>query len=185
MEVNKRIELLKSTAFRDYTKAFSLFFILYYERLVRFATPFLGARCCAEDAVSEVLIRLFRKKNELFLIDNFEAYLFRSVKNEVINKLRAERNAIVRSTKISLKEIMHDCEDPHEKFLEQELSHRIDHAVGQLPAQRQKVYRLIKDDGMRYKDVARLMEISERTVEVHLKLAVREVQYAVALYLHN
>lgn len=75
--------------------------------------------------------------------------------------------------------------DPHETLMTDELSGQINKVIEKLPPKRQQVYRLIKDDGLRYRDVARLMEISERTVEVHLKIAVRELRYAITVYLNG
>ena len=45
-----------------------------------------------------------------------------------------------------------------------------------MPPKRQMVFKLIKDEGMSQKEVAELMDISARTVEVHLKLAVKDVR---------
>lgn len=45
------------------------------------------------------------------------------------------------------------------------------------------VFQLIKEDGLSYRQVADLMEISERTVEVHLKLAVKVLRQSVKQYM--
>jgi RNA polymerase sigma-70 factor (family 1) len=179
------IFLLKSTASNDDREAFRLLFHHYYERLVQFAKLFVSTRCRAEDAVSEVLIRLFRIRSSFFVMENFEHYLFRSVKNEALNKLKSERHAYLHHSELALAGKLHDRTDPHETLIGDELYGQINDVIGRLPAKRQKVYRLIKNDGLRYREVARLMDISERTVEVHLKIAVREVRCAIDAYLRD
>jgi RNA polymerase sigma-70 factor (family 1) len=178
------ILLLRTAASTDDSHAFRLFFNLYYERLVRFAQLFVPGRCHAEDTVSEVLIRMFRKKGYLFDMENFEAYLFRSVRNEAFNALKTEKYASAHRREMSM-ERRHDRMDPHETLMAAELTGQIEKIVEALPQKRQQVYRLVKDQGLPHKEVARIMDISERTVEVHLKIAVRELRSALSLYLEE
>jgi RNA polymerase sigma-70 factor (family 1) len=166
---------------RDDREAFRLFFHHYYTRLVRFALLFDSNRFGAEDTVSEVMVRMFGRRKELFLLENFEPYLFRAVKNEALNKLRSEK-AFSSFTQVFFSTNMQDKIDPHEMLMGVELYGHINKLVERLPPKRQQVFRLIKDDGMRYKDVAILMDISERTVEVHLKIALRELRSAIIEY---
>jgi RNA polymerase sigma-70 factor (family 1) len=178
------IFLLRTTALRDDREAFRLFFHYYYTRLVRFALLFDSSRFGAEDTVSEVMVRMFRRRKELFLLENFEPYLFRAVKNEALNKLRSEK-AFLSFHQVLFSGNIHDRIDPHEMLMGVELYGQVNKLIQKLPPKRQQVYRLIKDDGMCYKDVAKLMDISERTVEVHLKIAVRELRSAIIGYLEG
>jgi RNA polymerase sigma-70 factor (family 1) len=178
------IFLLRATALRDDREAFRLFFQYYYTRLVRFALLFDSNRSGAEDTVSEVMVRMFRRRKELFLLENFEPYLFRAVKNEALNKLRSQK-AFLSFNHGVLTANVQDRIDPHETLMGAELYGQINKLIDRLPPKRQQVYRLIKDDGMCYRDVAKLMDISERTVEVHLKIAVRELRFAITGYLEG
>ena len=101
--------------------------------------------------------------------------LFRAVKNEALNKLRSEK-VFLSFSQVVFNANIQDKMDPHEMLMGIELYGQINKLIERLPPKRQQVYRLIKDDGMCYKDVAKLMDISKRTVEVHLKIAVRELR---------
>jgi len=118
-------------------------------------------------------------------MENFEAYLYRSVKNEAFNALKSEKYAAAHRHEMCLTEKHHDRIDPHEKLMADELHGQVDKIIAALPPKRQKVYRLVNDEGLRHREVARLMDISERTVEVHLKIAVRELRCAITLYLED
>jgi RNA polymerase sigma-70 factor (family 1) len=185
MNSSQVIVLLRNTASTNDGQAFRLFFNYYYERMVQFAQLFVSSRCQAEDAVSEVFIRMFRMRGHLFFMENFEAYLFRSVRNQVFNELKSEKYVSAHRQEMRLTEKLHDRVDPHETLMASELLGQINKIIGRLPRKRQQVYRLIKDQGMRHKEVARMMEISERTVEVHLKIAVRELRCALTTYLEE
>src|SRR5690606_37710903 len=73
--------------------------------------------------------------------------------------------------------------DPHELLMEQELSERVNRIIQNFPPKRKMVYKLIREEGFSYRQVADLMEISERTVEVHLKLAIKDLRENVDQYL--
>ena len=184
MNKSEVIILLRATAQRDDREAFRLMFHYYHTRLVRFALLFDSSRFGAEDTVSEVMIRMFRRRKELFLLENFEPYLFRAVKNEALNKLRSEK-VFLSFSQVVFTATTQTTLDPHEMLIGVELYCHINKLIERLPPKRQRVYRLIKDDGMCYKEVAKLMDISERTVEVHLKIAVRELRSAITGYLEG
>lgn len=184
MNRNEVIFLLRATAVSDDREAFRLFFHYYYTRLVRFALLFDSSRFGAEDTVSEVMVRMFRRRKEFFLLENFEPYLFRAIKNEALNKLRSEKVFLSFCQVVSTANIQ-DRMDPHETLMGVELYGHVNKLIERLPPRRQQVYRLIKDEGMCYKDVAKLMDISERTVEVHLKIAVSELRSALTGYLED
>lgn len=184
MNKSEVIFLLRATALRDDREAFRLFFHHYYTRLIRFASLFDSNRSDAEDTVSEVMVRMFQRRKELFLLENFEPYLFRAVKNEALNKLRSDK-VFLSFSQVVFPANAQDRIDPHEMLMGTELDRQINKLIKRLPPKRQQVYRLIKDDGMCYKDVAQLMDISERTVEVHLKIAVRELRSSIIGYLEG
>lgn len=71
--------------------AFSELFRRYHAKLVSFATCFLPNYEEAEDMVSDVFIRLLQKRAQLKEIDNFEGYLFYSVKNQCLNQLKKNK----------------------------------------------------------------------------------------------
>lgn len=175
---------LLQIAENDDKKAFSYFFNRYYTRLVQFALLFVPSHNLAEDVVSEVMIRLLRKRKELHTITNFQGYLFQAVKNEAINQLKVYNRHSANSKPIENEKdhFLPDLVDPCEKLLEKELREIVSKIVEGLPPKRRMVYKLIKDEGLRYKQVGELLDISERTVEEHLKIAVKELRAGVQKY---
>ncbi len=175
--------LLKKIA-QDDRKAFDQFFSLYYNRLIQFALLFVHQQETAEDVVSEVLVRLLKRRKELHTIDRFEGYLFLSVKNTALNALKKEKrhreHCAAGADELFLSA---HVSDPVEKILEQELRQLIFRTVEKLPRQRKLVYKLIKDESLKYKEVANLLGISVKTVENHLDLALKEIRAVVENYL--
>ena len=175
--------LLQKIAYQDDKAAFSKFFKLYHARLIRFALLYVYSYKDAEDVVSEVMIKLLNQRRKLPEIKNLAAYLFTSVKHQAINY--SKRN--ISKSQMHLDDIPKDFltdnfVQPLELVLEKELREVIGNVVESLPPQRKLVYKMIKDDGLKIKEVAELLEIAEKTVKKHLELGLRNLKEAIEMY---
>lgn len=183
LEIQSIQSLLRLIAQKDDKQAFSLFFDHYYTRLIRFAKIYVPNHHHAEDIVSEVLIKLLRKRKELFEMSNFEAYLFFAVKNQSLNFLKSQK-AKQKSILIDDESdhMTNDFVDPFCQLVEQELGILVTNAVEMLPPKRKLVYQFIIEEKMKIHEVAELFEISDKTVQAHLRLAVGAIRRVVHHY---
>jgi RNA polymerase sigma-70 factor (ECF subfamily) len=134
-------------------------------------------RPAAEEIVSDVFVKIWQKKQDVLLIEKMKVFLFVAVKNQCYNYLRdhslwhvtldADNVASLSSTY-----------NPEDDMAFRELQHRINKVVDQLPDQCRQVFRLIKEDGLKYKEVAEILHISPRTVETQLFRAVKKIRAA-------
>lgn len=166
--------------------AFSELFKWYHSKLIAFAGCFLTNYEEAEDIVSEVFIKLLKNHEQLKDIENFEGYIYYSVKNQCLNQIKKNK----RKDKLFTPLDLHDCKtgeytQPLEQLLTSELRGKIAACVDRLPQKRKLVYKMIKDDGLSCKDTAKLLDIAEKTVKKHLELAVRDVREELQQYLSS
>ncbi|WP_215224890.1 RNA polymerase sigma-70 factor [Echinicola shivajiensis] len=158
-------------------RAFSLFFDHYHTRLINLALLFLPNYQQAEEIVSDVILQLLQKREGLLQIQNFEGYLFKMVKNRALNTLKV---ASREKGKISIDDIQDylipDVSDPEKKMINSDLKRELNRVIENLPPKRRLVFKMVKDENLSYKEVAEILEISERTVEVHLKLAITDLR---------
>ena len=165
-------------------EAYNLFFDYYYPRLIRFSMIFVKQHASAEEVVSEVLIKIFKKRKKLASISNLEGYLFIATKNQSLKFLHKEnkQNASVNFMEDEADYILPTYQSPETELLNKELNMVIREAVDTLPPKRRMIFRFIKEEGLRYKDVAKLMDISIKTVEVHMGLALRDLDASLTAY---
>ena len=163
--------------------SFNIFFEHYHSKLIRFAMFFVVRYDQAEDIVSNVLVRLLRNREKVFLMEKFEGYLFRAIKNEALNYLKKEKRVAVYNIDDEDDFMCKEFVDPLEELVAKELRLLIANTVERLSPKRRMVYKLIKDEGLKYREVAELLDISERTVEVHLKLALKDIREVVIKYI--
>ncbi len=175
--------ILQRIAIHDDQKAFSEFFDCYHSKLIKFAHLYVPNYNQAEDIVSEVLIKLLKNRKTLHKIEKFEGYLFTMIKNQSLNFIKQNKKNFNHLSVDNMEDFLStDRIDPYEKYLESELRNLLNKTIELLPPKRQMVFKFIKDEGMSQKEVAELMNISVRTVEVHLKLAVMEVRKVIKEY---
>lgn len=179
-------QLLVKIAENDDKQAFNIFFKYYYPKLIRFALLFVPHYEQAEDIISNVLTKMLKNRQKTFKMTNFEGYIFRAVKNESLNHLKREKQYYnINPIDEERDFISKSFTDPLEKLIEDELRTVIAKAVESLSPKRRMVYKLIKDEGLKYKEVAELLDISERTVEVHLKLSITTLKTVINEYIES
>ena len=115
-------------------------------------------------------------------IENLKIYLFISVKNASLNYLaKYYKVQTVDIEKIDLK--FQHVKTPEEDFLSSEFHRTLAQAIQALPTKSQLVYKLIKEEGFSYKQVADILEISVNTVEGHMSTALKKLSTSLAAYL--
>jgi RNA polymerase sigma-70 factor (ECF subfamily) len=179
--------LLRKIVEKKDERAFSTFFDHYNTRLIKLALLFVPRFDQAEEVVSDVFFSLLRKREALLGIHHFEGYLFKMVKNKALNHLKNNKN------KFSGNQLIDDVQDylspeindPEKSMINDDLGKLLYKVIEQLPTKRGLVFKMVKEENMTYKQVGELLEISERTVEVHLKLAIKDLRKALSHYYHE
>ena len=186
MQKNKEhiARLLERICAADDEKAFEEIFQVFYERLLNFCIVYVKDKAYAEEIVSNVLLKLWMKRKESE-IRNLETYLFISVKNSSLNHLKQYSNLRL----VYLEDSgVHDIVNPHDpgKELERrELIFKMNEAIETLPLQCKIIFKLVKEEGLKYKQVAEILEISPRTVETQLVRAMKKLDHILTPYIDS
>jgi RNA polymerase sigma-70 factor (family 1) len=158
--------------------AYRQLFVHYHARLVRFVMTFTRNRELSEEIVSDVFINLWIKRAELGAIQNLNLYIYVAAKNIAYNYL-AKLNRQPSGNLDNLEVEMADpFANPAEALITSELNNKIRQAVDSLPPKCKLIFRLIKEDGLTYKETAQLLEISVSTVDNQLVIALKKIAAA-------
>ena len=123
------------------------------------------------EIVSDVFFNLWQNRNKLPEIGNLESYLYKSVKNTALHYAAKEKN-MQRNEKLSLAiEYIHDDEDPENILITNELNHMLTKAIESLPDKCRIIFKLVCEDGLRYKEIADILDISVKTIDAQMKIA--------------
>jgi RNA polymerase sigma-70 factor (ECF subfamily) len=155
----------------------SLLFRKYYSPLCSHAARYLYSRENAEDLVAQVFCDFW--ENRLFeqVQFSYRAFLYRMVRNRSVDLLRRELGKNNQDYFASLAQ--EAPETPAEQaMLYDELSDAIQRAVESLPPRCKKVFLLSRFEGQKNQDIARHLQLSQRTVETHISKALYTLRQA-------
>jgi RNA polymerase sigma-19 factor, ECF subfamily len=139
----------------------------------------------AEEVVSDIFVKCWLNRESLREVQNPEVYLFVAVKNQALNYLkRFSHYQVVSMGEIDTNDLLNSLY-PEKELERRELHFRMNQAIAALPHQCQVVFRLIKEDGMRYKEVAEILHISPRTVQTQLFRAIARLRQTLRPYLEQ
>jgi RNA polymerase sigma-70 factor (ECF subfamily) len=159
---------------RDDAGAYEMIFREHYHPMTAYAFRFLGNLTDSESIVQDVFLRLWQKRSEITITTSLQYYLFRSVKNHCINYLEHEKIKTGYQAMVIKNET--DRSDYSEFFLEFGLSKKIEVAIASLPQKRQEIFRLAREEGLKYREIADRLELSVKTVEAQMTLALKQLR---------
>jgi RNA polymerase sigma-70 factor (family 1) len=177
------IQLQRNVAIDRDQKSYQQLFLHYYRPLIRFAITIVGSKEAAEEIYSSVFLKLWDLGNALNNIDHLTVYLYISVKNASLNYLaKYHRVRTVDIDSVNL-DFLQGSHCPEDSLLQAELHRHIGKAIKALPAKCQLVYKLIKEDGFSYKQVAEILDISVNTVEGHMTAALKKLAVSLKAFM--
>ena len=154
--------------------AFDVVFRAHYPRLVRMAESVVRERAPAEEIAQEVMLELWRRRESLEVEQSFAAYLMRSTRNRALNHVRHQR--IVARELASATLESRESPGTDADMLGVELEQAVREAINALPERCREVFELSRFQGMRYADIASMLEISVKTVEKRMGQALAELR---------
>ncbi|MFA5327193.1 MAG: RNA polymerase sigma-70 factor [Prolixibacteraceae bacterium] len=176
MDTNQHIELLcKKISQNSDQQAFKELYLAFFDRLYKFAFSILHSSEFAEEAVNDVFLNIWQKRSRLKSINNLTNYLYISTKNTSFNylsKFRKERNTTLDDVLVRF-EI--DELTPETVFFTTEVRNEIEQAINQLPPKTKLVFQMAKIEGMKYKEIAEILNISVNTIDNHIATSIKKL----------
>lgn len=155
-------------------KSFEELFDRYYDRFYAFACALLHDRDAAEDILQNVFLKLWIGRERLDEDRSVSNYLLVSVRNEIYDWLSLKYNqAVVCCTPPEREDYSADIE---ESMALLETSGRLDRIIRRMPPQRQRIFMMSRYRGMSSREISEALDISVRTVERHIHLALKDLR---------
>ena len=181
---NIRLLQLAIACFDD-MQAYKQLFLLFYPSLLSFAVSIIKSKELSEEIVSDVFIKIWEKRHQLDKVENLSYYLFTAVKNKCLNGLKDPKNREnleINDVDIKFKSLYYD---PEQRLISEEMINRIQKAIQELPPRCRLIFKLVKEEGLRYKEVAELLQLSLKTVENQMSLAFKKIGTAIDFKRHH
>ena len=160
-------------------KAFEELYRLFAARLHSFALLYVHRKEISEEIVQDIMVKVWHKRDGLEAIKNLETYLFVATRNHCLNHLSKYSHSFVSVSGDEGGTDIITMHDPARELEWKEIYFKLNQAIDELPDQCKTVFKLVKEEGFKYKQVAEILNISARTVETHLFRAIRKLSEAV------
>jgi len=148
---------------------------LLWAPLVGYAGRILPDDSDPQDIVQEAFVRLWTRRATLREDGSLQALLYTTVRNACLDEIRTRR----RRQKLRSAECgPSPAPGPYEDTRGAELQRLAAAAVAKLPEKRREVFRLVRQEGLSYREAAEVLGLSEQTVANHMSLALADLRTA-------
>ncbi len=143
-------------------------------KLLRFAIQFLKDKEQAKDAVQDIFLKLWQKREELEKVENVEAFAMRMVRNRCLDIIRSNRTVLVEDNKIRY--LNEEKTDTDREMDLSETARLVRHVIGKLPEVQKQVMWLRDIEQFDYDEIAKITDIEINTLRVNLSRARKKVR---------
>jgi len=138
----------------------------------------------AEEIVSDVFVRCWLNRKSLTGVRNMDTYLFIAVKNQSLNYIKKHAHIYLVQIEDTNQVKLVNSFNPQEELEKKELHFKMQQSIEALPQQCRIIFKLIKEEGIKYKEVAEILNISPRTVQTQLFRAMKKLAVVLSDHLN-
>ncbi|MBC8053022.1 MAG: RNA polymerase sigma-70 factor [Sphingobacteriaceae bacterium] len=158
----------------------------YHKKLIAFSSTYTKSKELAEEIVEDVFVKLWFKREAVAEITNLNVYLYTAIKHQSLNALSKEARRVV----TELLEVTHytdhsEYSSPHDLLVTSELMQSVQSAIDSLPPRCKLIFQLVREDQLRYKEIAEILNISVNTIDTQMAIAVKRLCSALNIPLGN
>ena len=156
--------------------AFTQLYLHFGKKLILFGISLVRSKEIAEELVEDVFVKLWANRQTITSIDNITVYLYVAVKNKALNKLSQKANELIAAPFDYLDTTLNEfAADPYDLMITSEMMDRMHQVIETLPPRCKMIFKLIREDGLRYKEVAEILNISVNTIDAQMAIAVKKI----------
>ncbi|MDB5157130.1 MAG: polymerase sigma-70 factor [Mucilaginibacter sp.] len=173
MNIQELVHLIQSD---NNESAFNELYKQQIRKLSRFAYSFLNDKETSEEIVNDIFLKMWINRKTLDQIRNIHVYLYVSVKNACLNHIRSTSSKKNKELNLSDNFYFHFSPDPAQLLISKELQTEILKSVNSLPPRCKLIFKMVKEDGLTCKEVADILNLSNKTVFAQLAIALTKIE---------
>lgn len=155
--------------------AFLELYNVYHPALYQYVLRFVKSPAIAQDVLQDVFLKIWEIRERINPDLSFKAYLYRISRNSVFKLMKQMAGDESLRLRV-LQQFGESVADADLKLCWQQYEGILQAAITRLPPQRQKVFRLCREEGKSYEEVATELNISRHTVKEHMVLAMKSIK---------
>ena len=175
LNFNTIAELQQRIAVYEDPVAYKKLFFYFFLPLKSFSYSIVKSKEYAEEIVSDVFVEIWARRKQLMEIEDLKMYIYTCVRNASLRKFQQiQKKRILSLNELSVEMVSVDP-DAEATMISAELIKKIEAAIDQLPPQCKIIFKLAKEDKLKYKEIAQLLAISVKTIDNQLAAALKKI----------
>lgn len=148
----------------------------FFKKLLNFSVELVRSKETAEEIVEDVFVQIWQRRSNICTIENLAVYLYVAVKNRSLNKLSEKAQYLIAAPFDHLDTHFSDTiKNPSELMITAEMIQLMQKAIDILPPRCKMIFKLVREDGLKYKEVAQILNISVNTIDAQMAIAVKRI----------
>ena len=156
--------------------AYAMIFRQLHVPLVRYARRITGDEAAAYDVLQDVFMKLWEDREMLTVQVSLKAMLYTMVRNRALNSLRRHKWIARDTTAEEVQDRLRAEASGDAVLAAEDLRHHLNRWIGALPERRAEAFVLSWYHDLKHREIAEIMGVSERTVDTHILLALRDLR---------
>ena len=152
--------------------AFNIIFDKYYRDLCEFSLLIVRNKECAEEIVADLFANIWIKRGNYHVETNLKGYLLRSTKNRTISYMRKKKMNIVSLDNVAEAHAEPET-NPEKVLISQESGASVERILSFIPEKSRLVFKMHRFENLKYREIAEILDISQKTVEKHMGKALK------------
>lgn len=166
-------------------EAFAKLFNHYYRLLRPFVWKFTQSQDDTEEILQDTFIRVWLSRDKLPEIENLRGWIFTIASRQCLEAMRRRLNTQKKMAGFQQQEVTRSVETPADCIHLAEITHLVASAIDQMPPQRQRIYRMSREEELKPAEIAEALALSVSTVKNVLVIALKEIRDYLAAAGHN
>lgn len=170
--LHNEVELLMRVAEGD-ERAFYFFYMHYAPLLRPFILKYTRSESDTEEIIQQTFIKVWLHRDQLPAITNLKGWMYRTGSRIYLNHLRKQEGE---RKKISGLSYGNEDVTPLSSLQVTEIQRLVYTALDRMPMQRQKIFRISREQGLKPAQIAALLSMPVGTVKNHLSAALKDIR---------
>lgn len=157
------------------TKAFEHVFLSYHTKIKHFICSLIKSEDDAEDLTQDIFMKLWHSRGMIDTQKSFSSYMYTMARNAAFNHIKHKNVCDSYAGRVTVSDTATGI-TPEDIIYAEEINLLAEMVVSQMPAQREKIYRLSRHEGLSNEEIATRLKISKKTVENQISIALKSIR---------
>jgi RNA polymerase sigma-70 factor, ECF subfamily len=174
MEIRPTDESLMERIKQGDSASLDRLFKSYYQPVCSILYYLTNDKGRAEELGADVFMKLWEKRESIIITESVKSYLFAMAHNAGLAELRKKKQSFIEIDAANSSDpLAATTQNPEQELISRQSTQLLTDVINSISDQSRIIFSLSRDEGLKYREIAQLLGIPEKTVEHHMGKALK------------